>query len=108
VTGAVQSRRSKRQALKSLRQVKRLSYATAKLLEWQEEARRRARLLNADMVWAMVKEFQEEATALGLVADLRDVCFMAAGRMADPRGLKLTVRYSKHGKEEPAEYAATE
>ena len=98
------TRRSKRQALKSLRQSKRLSYSTARLMEWQEEAKRRARLLNAATVWSMVDEFAEEARTLGLTAELRDVCFMAAGRMADPRGLRLTARYSRPHREEQVEF----
>lgn len=98
------TRRSKRQALKVLRQSKRLSYSTARLMQWQVEAERRSKLLNAATVWSMVDEFAEEARSLGLTAELRDVCFVAVGRMADPRGLRLTARYSRPHREEAAEY----
>lgn len=73
---------------------------TKKLQEWRDEADRRARYLTAREVWRLLEEHEAEAHRLRVYAELRDICFVAAARFADPRMAKI-VRCHRQGREVP-------
>lgn len=73
----------------------------AELLEkWKREADRRSRSLTADAVWALLDENAAEATRAGVLAELRDICFVAAANFANPRMARI-VRCHRKGREVP-------
>lgn len=77
--------------------------AATRLCEWAAEAKRRANSLSPDeRVWALCDEFAAEALNLGVYRELRDICFVAAGRVADVRMLRLT-RCHRRGREAEVE-----
>ena len=71
-----------------------------RLAEWTAEATERAKRLDRALVWSLVREHYVEARDLGLLQELRDVCFVAVGRVADPRMLRLTQCYRRAAKAE--------
>lgn len=73
--------------------------AVTRLSEWEAEAKRRANSLEPGLlVWRLCDEFASEALDLGVYRELRWLCWEAAGRVADVRGLRVT-RCHRRGRE---------
>ena len=89
----------KKQALAARNVAKRISVRQLKehklLTIWKGEADRRAKFLKAELVWDLMYEHLQKARQYGIEEELRSICWVASGKMADPRMLKLTARYEK-------------
>lgn len=73
--------------------------AATRLCEWEAEAKRRANSLEPGvLVWQMMIDHRSEAINLGVYRELRDIVWVAAGKVADPRMLRVT-RCHRRGRE---------
>lgn len=95
---AAATRRDRRRAAQQrLRLSRTQERASEKLAAWKREADRRATFLDAATVWSLLDEVGDEAEELEVLQELKEILFIAAGRMADPRMLKAGLRYYKFG-----------
>lgn len=56
-------------------------------------AKFRSKHLQSPPVWALIEDYGEEARKLGVLDDLRDLCFEYAARFGDPRQRRLVFSY---------------